>query len=356
MDVIVVGGGIVGASAAFHLSRAGASVVVVDRADAGRATDAGAGIVCPWLASARDPAWHRIARAAAAYYPELLGHLAGADLGHAPVGAAFVVPAGEQAPLVDRAMRLAGEIPQMGAVRALEPGEPRQLFPVLREDYAGVFIPGGARVDGRLMNAALTAAATGVRFRTGSASLVLEGERAVGVDVAGERLLADEVIAAAGAWTSELYPVPVAPQRGQICHFGIDTETAEWPVVQPVGGHYLLAFPGGRVVCGATRETGAGFDYRLTAAGVAEVLTEAITVAPGLGPATLLETRIGFRPASVDDLPLLGRVRPGLIVATGLGATGLTMGPYTGLLAAEIALGEPPRLDLAPYNPARQVG
>jgi glycine/D-amino acid oxidase-like deaminating enzyme len=105
---------------------------------------------------------------------------------------------------------------------------------------------------------------------------------------------------------------------------------------------------------GATRETGSGFDYRATPGGVAEVLNQALAVAPGLASGTYLETRIGFRPIGPDIKPLLGAVPgvEGLIVATGLGASGLTMGPYAGELAARLALGMSLSLDLSPFSPA----
>jgi D-amino-acid dehydrogenase len=175
---------------------------------------------------------------------------------------------------------------------------------------------------------------------------------------------ADAVVAAAGAWTgSFLEPagvtVTVTPQRGQIVHLSAEpADTGRWPVVLPGGsGHYLLAFDGSRVVAGATREAGAGFDYRVTADGLAQVLGEALAVAPGLATATYLETRVGFRPVGPDPRPLLGPVPgvDGLVVATGLGPTGLTMGPYTGALAARAALSEPPGVDLAPFNPLRAI-
>ena len=81
-----------------------------------------------------------------------------------------------------------------------------------------------------------------------------------------------------------------------------------WPVVLPPGSHYLLAFDDSRVVAGATRETGVGFDYRVTAAGQAEVLAEALHVAPGLATATIIETRVGFRPVGPGVRPLLGPI------------------------------------------------
>jgi D-amino-acid dehydrogenase len=54
-------------------------------------------------------------------------------------------------------------------------------------------------------------------------------------------------------------------------------------------------------VAGATRESGAGFDYRVTPAGLSEVLREALAVAPGLAGGTCLETRVGFRPPGPDE-------------------------------------------------------
>jgi D-amino-acid dehydrogenase len=57
VHIIVVGAGILGASTAFHLARAGAQVTIVDQAQDGRATAAGAGIICPWVSSAEEAAF-----------------------------------------------------------------------------------------------------------------------------------------------------------------------------------------------------------------------------------------------------------------------------------------------------------
>jgi D-amino-acid dehydrogenase len=186
-------------------------------------------------------------------------------------------------------------------------------------------------------------------------------ELAGALRVDGEPLAADKVVVAAGAWSTELVAplgvsLGVAPQRGQISHFELPgVDTGPWPVVLPVSSHYLLAFPGSRVVAGATRETGSGFDYRVTAAGQREVLDHALAIAPGLADATLLETRVGFRPASEDGLPLLGSLteHPDVLIATGFGAGGLTLAPFAGTLIAALALGEEPSLDVTPYGPER---
>ena len=260
-----------------------------------------------------------------------------------------------------RARRI--EAPEVGEVTRLSPAQARALFPPLRPNLGAVHVAGGARVDGRLLAAALRRAAErrGTRFRGGAARLLAHDGRVTGIRLGSEEIGADRVVVAAGAWAPELLQplgvtLAVAPQRGQITHLrleGVDTEA--WPVVLPPGSHYLLAFGGSRVVVGATRETGSGFDHRVTAAGQAEVLNEALAVAPGLGPATLVETRVGFRPVGPDLRPMLGWVSglDGLAVGNGLGPSGLTIGPLAGRLLAQLVLGETPELDLAPYDPLR---
>jgi D-amino-acid dehydrogenase len=168
---------------------------------------------------------------------------------------------------------------------------------------------------------------------------------------------ADVVVAAAGAWAPKfLEPsgvrLGVAPQRGQIVHLRLPgTETAHWPILQPLNSYYLLAFEDSRVVIGASRETGTGFDYRLTAAGVAEVLNAGLAVAPGLARWTVHEIRIGFRPLADDYRPKLGCAPTidNLIIGNGLGPSGLAMGPVSGAELARLALGEPTELALDPY-------
>jgi D-amino-acid dehydrogenase len=369
MRVIVVGSGVVGASCAYTASRLGAEVLLADAALPGQATAAGAGIVCPWPSSlAGDPVWYEFACASARHYPRLVAELADlgeTDLGYAQVGGLILADSPERQQEVHRqllAQRAAA--PEIGEVTALTGAEARGLFPPLRADGAAVWLAGACRVDGRLLARSLTrsAARKGTVITASRAELVCRSGRAVGVLLKGVLVEADAVVAAAGAWTTSfLQPagvdVEVTPQRGQIVHLSLEpADTSRWPVVLPdASSHYLLAFDGSRVVAGATRETGAGFDYRVTPGGLALVLGQALDVAPGLAGATYLETRVGFRPVGPDALPLLGPVPgvDGLVVATGLGATGLTMGPYAGAIAAMTALGEPPGVDLAPLSPLR---
>lgn len=363
MKAIVIGAGILGASTAYHLARAGVAVTLVDRADDGRATAAGAGIVCPWGSAVEDPAYYALLAGGARYYARLVAMLAEdgeSDLGYAKVGGLYVPGNGPELDAAERRARTrAVDAPEAGSIERVSAADARKLFPPLRPDQPGLFISGGARVDGRRVAAAMSRAATkhGARLVTGSAELIMRGGRAAGVTVDGETIEADAVVVAAGAWAANVLApsgvrLGVQPQRGQIIHLrSPGTDTARWPILMPLSSHYLLAFEDSRVVVGASRETGSGFDYRYTAAGVAEVLNAALDVAPGLASWTLHEIRIGFRPLADDLRPKLGRA-PGidnLVVGNGLGPSGLSMGPFSGAMLADLALGKAPALDLAPY-------
>jgi D-amino-acid dehydrogenase len=76
---------------------------------------------------------------------------------------------------------------------------------------------------------------------------------------------------------------------------------------------------------------------------------------PGIPPTPPVEIWRGLRPLTPDDLPILGRPAGtlGLILATGHGMSGISQGPITGELIAQLALGETPELDLAPFSPDR---
>ena len=115
---------------------------------------------------------------------------------------------------------------------------------------------------------------------------------------------------------------------------------------------YIVSWGGGRVVAGATRETGSGYEPRVTAGGVHAVLGEALRVAPGLAVAGIVEVRVGLRPLSADLLPILGPVPAvtGVLLATGHGPAGLSLGPYSARVVVDLLLGRAAGFDLAPFR------
>ena len=361
MRTIIIGAGVLGASAAFHLARTGAQVTVIDAHLDGRATAAGAGIICPWVSATEDPSFYRLYCAGGEYYPDLIAALAEAgatDLGYRQAGAMLVSDDQEELAWLERMARQRAAA-MMGRITRLAAPEARALFPPLHNALGAVHIAGGARVDGRRLAASLLQAAAfhGAKVVRGHASLSVEADRVLGAELDGHRIPAERVIVTAGAWADRVlrpagFPVAVEPQRGQIAHLRLQgVQTQDWPVILPPGSHYIVPFDDGRIVAGATRETGSGFDYRVTASGQAEILSEALRIAPGLGAATTIETRVGFRPVAAR--PLLGWVPnvSGLAVGNGLGAAGLTIGPLAGRLLADLVTGVAPILDLAPFDP-----
>jgi D-amino-acid dehydrogenase len=365
MRAVIIGAGIFGASTAYHLARAGADVLVLDAVHPGKATLAGAGIACPWVEDDTDGDRYRLCMAGARYHRDILAQLDqqfGTDIGFAAVGALVLSDDEERLARVETQLRSHfREAPEIGAVSHVTPARAQEMFPPLRAGLAGLSISGGARVDGRLLAATLlrAAVASGAEVRQDSASLRREGDRVTVLDGSGSPIEADEIIVTAGAWAPHiLRPIgiehPVTLRRGQITHLGLNgVDTRRWPVVLPLNSHYFVPFDDSRIVVGATFEADVGFDYRVTASGQQEVLNRALAIAPGLADATVIETRIGFRPFGPTDRPILGRVPgiDGLILGNGLAATGLTIGPWCGKLIADLALGREPEMNLAPFAP-----
>lgn len=355
-DVAVVGAGLVGLSLAYELASLGLSVTVVDAAHPGRATDAGAGILSPATSHDTDAALSTFLHKCGAHYPELLHRLErdGADVAATGYGVCGLLSLGLRehedlwfAPFADVTMSRG-----TGEVTEISPEEARLLFPPLGPVHRALFSPSSARVDGRGMAAALRSAgaARGVSFVMGSVHGVMagtSGRHVKSIAIRGERKVECSAMAVAGgAWTAAMgewlgHELPVFPTKGQIVHLGVEAQTADWPIAQPLLTHYLVPWPGGRVACGGTFEPGSGFSVEPTAAGLHELLRECLAVAPGLSDATYGETRVGLRPTSPDDRALVGRV-PGWSnawVATGHGPNGLLQGPYSARVLAYLIAG-----------------
>ena len=326
-DAIVIGGGVVGTAAAYRLRQLGVNTLLIDSHDAGRATDAGAGILAPETGGTTiAPDWYTFAMTACAYYPALLDDLkrdGGGDTGYQVCGELIVAVDEDELDAYEQKKRVIFERqrsrnhPSPDDLREISPDEACALFPPLKPPLKALYFRGGARVDGRLLAAAMLNAAQnrGLNLLAERVEqLVIENGRVTGVRVNGDVIRAEKVIIAGGAWSAAFgeqlgCTIPVEPQRGQIIHLRlVGADTADWPVVDAFHGHYLVCWPDGRVVAGATREVGSGFVPKMSAAGVHEVLGEALRVAPGLSTAEISEIRIGLRPRTVDNLPVLGTV------------------------------------------------
>ena len=362
-SVIIIGGGILGASAAYHAIRAGAEVTLVDRQDEGQATGAAAGIVCPWISQRRNMAWYGLAKSGAKFYPELIQELEALgeeQTGYKQVGIVSIHEDSKLDKMEQKAWERFKDAPEMGTISRLSAEETRRIFPYATEKYGSLYVSGAARVDGAALLGAMTRAAVrlGAILVHGDAQLLIEDGQVAGARVAGKDLRADIVVSAGGAWASALFEplgleLKVVPQKAQILHLKAHGEqTGNWPVVMVPFGQYIVPFEDGRIVAGATHENDSGFDDKLTAGGIHHILDKTMDAAPGLSVAEFTGAATGFRPSTLSALPFIGQV-PGqerLFAANALGASGLTAGPYLGMQLAKLALGQETEIDLSLYS------
>ena len=319
-DFIIIGAGILGASTAYQLAKAGANVTVIDRQDPGQATDAAAGIICPWLSQRRNKAWYTLAKSGAAFYETLIQELekdGETETGYRRVGAISLHTDSEKLnKMEDRAKMRKKDAYEIGKIQKMTPEETSSIFPPLSKEFGSVHISGAARVNGRELVKALINAAKkhGALFVRGSAELMYSYNKVTGVSVGNKQYHADKVLITAGCWAGELLApiginLQVKGQKAQIVHLQIeDNQTNNWPVVMPPTNQYILAFDTGRIVVGATHEDDMEYNQKVTAGGLHEIFDKALSIAPGLAEGEFIEARVGFRPFTPNFLPIIGEV------------------------------------------------
>lgn len=359
---IVIGAGILGASTAYHLAKRGENVTIIDKKHNGQATEAAAGIVCPWLSQRRNKAWYALAKGGASYYPTLIQKLQDdgeTDTGYKKVGALCIREEEHQLDaILERALKRRLNAPEIGELTKLSAEETKKLFPPLAKGFGAIHVSGAARVNGQKMRDALLKVAIkhGATFIAEEAHLNVTNNE-VTVRTKETEISADKIIITAGVWANEiLRPLDieflVESQKAQIMHLHLpETNTSSWPVVMPPSDHYLVAYDDQRIIAGATHENGLGFDNHVTPIGMQEIIEKALRIAPGLAQSAVLETRVGFRPSTPGYLPVIGPIPnyENIYIANGLGSSGLTTGPFLGEQLAKLVLGEETEINIDDY-------
>jgi glycine/D-amino acid oxidase-like deaminating enzyme len=168
-------------------------------------------------------------------------------------------------------------------------------------------------------------------------------------------LRADAVVLAAGSWSGLLTSVPVRPVRGQI----VQLRFARPPLSRVLWGDdcYLVPWADGSVLVGATAED-AGFDESASREAEERLVAAARALLPAARHARVDEVRVGLRPATPDELPVIGRssTMPGVTYATGHYRNGVLLAPLTAALVADLVLtGGADASRPAPDSPARTL-
>jgi D-amino-acid dehydrogenase len=408
-DAIVLGAGIVGVSVALHLAKRGLAVALVDRTDPGRATSYGnAGIiegntlfpasfpsgfgrllrialkqapeadyhvtfltrVAPWLlAFRRNSAPDRLVETMQAMRPlfsravgehaallkeagaeRYLRHTGWLKLYRSDAGLAGT--ARECGIAADLGMPL--HVLDVDAARALEPS----LAPVFRH---AVFWEQAASVSNPL---AVTQAyvarfkALGGVVLTGDAMRLHTTAGRWRIETAEGPVDAPAAVVALGAWAPNVLEplgikLPLAVKRGYHRHFRPRGNAGlARPILDAENGYCIVPMEQGIRIT-----TGAEFAHRdaaPTPVQFARVMPAASGLFP-LGEPVEAEPWMGARPCFADSRPVIGRApgQPGLWLAYGHGHSGLTLGPVTGRLIAEMMTGATPFCDPAPYAAER---
>ena len=345
MDAIIVGGGVIGLSAAWRLAGSGQSVTLVDPTPGSGATGVAAGMLAPVTeASYGEEPLVRLLVAGAERWEEFAADLAaasGADIGYRSCGTVVVAADGSDRAAVDELLTYRQSL-GLRATR-LSASECRRLVPALAPGIrGGADVPGDHQVDNRRLVAALLAACdgAGVAMVGEPASALWTAGSDVAVRLAGGRVLsAGAVVVAAGTGCSTVQGVPLPPLRPVKGH----VLRLHGPPLLPrtvrglVHGRpcYLVPRDDGSVVVGATVEE-RGDDRRIQAGPVHALLDDARTLVPGIDELELVECAAGLRPATPDNGPYVGWTSlPGVALATGHYRNGILLAPITadGLVA-----------------------
>ena len=364
MNVLIIGGGVIGLAAARELRLAGAGrISVFEKGRAGReASWAAAGMLAPDAETESVDAMYRLCRTSNEFYPEFAASLfdeTGIDVELDRSGTICV--AFSDRDLGHLSSRMAAQTSVGIHAELLSATDVSGLEPSLSRDVAGgVLYPDNGQVENRKLVTALLEFARrnsiDVHEHSPADELIVSNGKAIGVVAAGRTIEADAIVIAAGAWESELLDKAdvrcprVTPVKGQVIAF--ERFSSLGHVVYGAGG-YLVPRRDGRLLVGATVED-AGFNTDVTADGVLSLRTSAERLLPGLAGREPDDKWAGLRPFAAGGEPVIGAVPgvSGLFVAAGHYRNGILLAPVTAQLIAEAVLrGSVPEIG-RPFLPA----
>jgi glycine oxidase len=361
VKVTVVGAGVVGCAIAYELTVRGAAVQLVDARGSGQgATRASAGMLAPYIEGHSAPL-RRLGLRSLDLYDQFISRVeadSGRRIEYRRTGTLQVAFSDEEAERLesDRRALVQCEAPHecLDAVRV------KRLEPALADDVrGGLLIPSHGYVAVATLVAALAEALRrrGTTLVAGDVREVSSVDEGVRVVTSEESIVADVVVLAAGCWSGGIPvaaapAVPVRPIRGQLLQLRFDQPPLSH-VVWGCGG-YFVPWQDGRLLVGATVED-VGFDEGVTTEGVRQLLDRARALLPTAGSAMCDGARAGLRPATPDELPIIGpsAAVAGVFYATGHYRNGVLLAPLTAMQIADLVLGAGEKAELEHVRPGR---
>ena len=336
-DVLIIGGGIIGLACGLELKLRGANVTVLSRDFTAAASHAAAGMLAPEAENiTHEPMLSLCRRSRNLYlnWTEKLAELTGQK----DVNNTGYWPCGILAPVYQQ--------PQNTGYRNahwLNKDTINQYQPGLGQDVVGGWwYPEDGQVDNRALIKVLRTAAEyeGIIFQDGVTVEAISQQqgKVIGVQTNIGLFRADHYLLTAGAWVNQLLPLSVRPRKGQMLSLRVPDCLNELPLTRVLFGEgiYIVPRRNRSIIIGATNED-VGFTADNTPVGIQSLLQSAIRLYPQLENYPLQELWWGFRPATSDELPILGASHcPNLTLATGHYRNGILLAPVTAILIADL--------------------
>ena len=334
-EVLILGGGVMGLAIALELRSRGAKVSVVCRDFDESASLAAAGMLAPQAEGLPAGVMRDLCIRSRDLYPTWIPKieaLSGQDAGY--------WQSGILAPFYGFSSNHASTVYDRKQVLKIQPhlGD---------EVQGGHWFPDDAQVDNRKLSRSLRAAAiaVGVDLRSGVTATAVRrsGDRVTAIDTTNGPMQAEHYILATGAWSQSLLPIPVTPRKGQMmsvrvprCEDAKDVPpNLSLKTVLFGDDIYMVPRRDGRIVIGATVED-VGFTPGNTPEGMVHLLQAATRLFPSIATYSLEKFWYGYRPATPDELPILGESPyQNLTYATGHYRNGILLTPITGQLIAD---------------------
>ena len=368
--ILIIGGGVIGLGIGWQLAKSGASVTIYEQAEAGRAASwAAAGMLAPLAeAHTEEPELLKLGCQSLALYPQWVRELeadAEMPIGYRVEGTLIV---GLEPDDTHQLRHLYASQQDLGLnVEWLTGRAAREIEPALSPRVtAAIHCETDHQVDNRLMVKALQRAyqryGGALHENNAVESIQIGNGIATGIKTQdGEKYNGDVIMLSAGCESAQIQGLPdairppVRPVKGQMLALQMEDGITVKNVIRTVRARYpmsvyLVPRTDGRLIVGATSEE-MGFDTRLTAGGIFELLRGAWEAVPGIYELPLLETWTGLRPGSRDNAPILGETPvENLIYATGHYRNGILLTPITAYEISKLILTGETSETIAPFR------
>jgi sarcosine oxidase subunit beta len=373
--IVIIGGGVIGTSIAYHLAKQSARVTLIEKKDlASGSSGACDGLV---FMQSKKPGIHLALAMESLKRFETLQQELPVDIEFRKTGGLVVIENEPEYLAMEKYVKAQQAIGL--DVQLLDAPQTRGKEPLLSTSVIGsTFSPLDAQVNPINLTLGFALAAkqnhASIMTGVGVTGILTQNNRVAGVATTQGDVKADLVVNAAGAMAGRIaqmvdIQLPITPRRGQIVvtHAGESVLNHCLISASYIAAKYNPALAGasgqgismeqtdnGNLLLGSTREF-AGFHKENTLSGIRKILKQTAAVLPALETFQVIRTFAGLRPFTPDGLPILGPVTSpeGFIMAAGHEGDGIALSPITGYLMAQMLLHKQQDINLDPFSPAR---